>query len=59
MDLSRQQVVEVLRQTGMHELADVAQATLPDPVDPKTLNQFCYAHNLSPSSLMDRMGASP
>jgi hypothetical protein len=43
----------------MHELADLAATTLPDPVDEKTLDQFCAAHGLSRSVLMDRMGASP
>jgi hypothetical protein len=59
VELSRQHVVEVLRRAGMRELADLAEATLPDPVDSKTLDQFCDAHGISRSSLMDRMGASP
>lgn len=59
MELSRQHVVRVLRNAGMRELADLAETTLPDPVDNKTLDQFCAAHGISGSSLMDRMGASP
>jgi hypothetical protein len=59
MELSRQHVTWVLRNAGMHELADLAEATLPDPVDRKTLDQFCDAHGISRSFLMDRMGASP
>jgi hypothetical protein len=59
VELSRQHVVEVLRRAGMRELADLAEATLPDPVDGKTLDQFCDAHGISRSFLMDRMGASP
>ena len=59
MDLSRQYIVEALRQAGMHEMVDLAESTLPDPVDSKTLNQFCDTHGLSRGSLMDRMGASP
>jgi hypothetical protein len=59
MELSRQHLVWVLRNAGMRELADLAEATLPDPVDSKTLDQFCDAHGISRSSLMDRMGASP
>jgi hypothetical protein len=43
----------------MHEVADLAESTLPDPVDDKALNQFCVTHGLSQASLMDRMGASP
>jgi hypothetical protein len=59
MELSRQHVVQVLRHAGMRELADQAETTLPDPVDSKTLDQFCAAHGISSSFLMDRMGASP
>jgi hypothetical protein len=59
MELSRQHVVRVLRHAGMGEIADLAEATLPDPVDSKSLDQFCDAHGISRSSLMDRMGASP
>lgn len=59
MELSRQHVVTVLHNAGMRDLADLAETTLPDPVDSKTLDQFCAANGLSASSLMDRMGASP
>lgn len=59
MELSRQHVVWVLRNAGMREVADLAEATLPDPVDSRTLDQFCDTHGISRSSLMDRMGASP
>lgn len=59
MDLSRQQIVKAFRHAGMLELADLAETTLPDPVDDKSLSQFCTAYNVSRSSLMDRMGASP
>jgi hypothetical protein len=59
MELSRQHVVWVLRNTGMRELANLAETTLPDPVDEKSLDQFCAAHGISRSVLMDRMGASP
>jgi hypothetical protein len=43
----------------MPKVADLAETTLPDPVDSKTLDQFCTAHGITTSSLMDRMGASP
>jgi hypothetical protein len=59
VDLSREQIVKQLRQAGLHEIADAAETTLPDPVDSKTVSQFCAAHGVSVSTLMDRMGASP
>jgi len=59
MELSRQHIVWVLRNAGMRELADLAETTLPDQVDSKTVDQFCAANGISAASLMDRMGASP
>jgi hypothetical protein len=59
VEYSRPQIVEALRHAGMPQVADLAKTTLPDPVDSKTLDQFCTAHGISRSSLMDRMGASP
>ena len=59
MDLSRQQIIKALRRAGLDELADQAEATLPDPVETKTVNEFCSAHGITTSLLMDRMGASP
>ena len=59
MDLSRQQIIKLLRRAGLDDLADQAEATLPDPVDTRTVNQFWSAHGVSASVLMDRMGASP
>lgn len=59
MQYSRQYVVETLRRAGVREIADLAEKTLPDPVDSKTLEQFSTAQGLSREALMDRMGASP
>ena len=59
VDLSRQQIVKALRRAGMHEIADTAEATLPETVDATTVKRFCAAHGVSRSMLMDRMGGSP
>jgi len=59
VDLSRQHIVKALRRAGMHEIADSAQATLPETVDPATVERFCAVHGVSKSILMDRMGGSP
>ena len=59
VNLSRQQIIRLLRRAGLDELAEEAEATLPDPVDTQTMNQFCAAHGITASDLMDRMGASP
>jgi hypothetical protein len=59
MDRSRAEIVSVLRHCGLHDVADAAEADLPDQVDDQTEYQFLAVHGLSPSVLMDRMGGSP
>ena len=59
MDLSRQQVINILRRAGLADLADEAGRTFPDPVDSDVVTQFCVAHGLSRQSLMNLMGGSP
>jgi hypothetical protein len=59
VDYSRQDIVNMLRRAGLNEIADTAEAALPDPVDGKILNQFCTSQGVSLSTLTDRMGASP
>jgi hypothetical protein len=59
MDLSRQQIVKALRRAGLNDVADTAEAALPDPVDVKTVDEFCAAQGISMATLMDRIGASP
>jgi hypothetical protein len=59
VDLSRQQIIKMLRRAGLDQVADEAEATLPDPVDAGSVKQFCAAQGVSTSLLMDRMGASP
>jgi hypothetical protein len=56
---SRQHIVEVLRRTGLTEVAAEAQQTLPDPVGRTELDRFCLDHGLSAQSLMERLGSSP
>ena len=59
MSESLQHVVGILRRTGLPQLADEAQRTLPDPVDRKELEHFAATHGLSVESLTERMGGSP
>jgi hypothetical protein len=59
MEFPLQDVVHMLRHTGLTDVADEAKQTLPDPVDSTTLDQFCTAHGLSTDALVDRMGGSP
>ena len=59
MEYPLRHLVDVLRRTGLMEVADEAERTLPDPVDMATMDRFCTAHGLSKDALMDRMGGSP
>jgi hypothetical protein len=59
VDLSRQQIIRMLRRAGLADVADAAQKSLPDPVDSKILDHFCARYGLSKDSLVDRMGGSP
>jgi predicted nucleic acid-binding OB-fold protein len=59
MDRSREEIVCVLRHCGFNDIAETAQAQLPEMVDDETAAQFLAANGLSISMLMDRMGGSP
>jgi hypothetical protein len=59
VDLSRQEIIQMLRRAGLADVAAAAQKSLPDPVDAKVLDHFCARYGLSKQSLIDRMGGSP
>jgi len=59
VNLSRQQIIQMLRRAGLADVAAAAQESLPDPVDAKVLDHFCARYGLSKQSLIDRMGGSP
>jgi len=59
VDLSRQEIIQMLRRAGLADVATAAQTSLPDPVDSNVLDQFCLRYGLSRQSLIDRMGGSP
>jgi hypothetical protein len=59
VDLSRQEIVQMLRRAGLADVAAAAEKALPDPVDAEVLDHFCGRYGLSKASLVDRMGGSP
>jgi hypothetical protein len=59
VDLSRQEIIQMLRRAGLADVAAAAQKALPDPVDAEALDHFCARYGLSKASLTDRMGGSP
>jgi hypothetical protein len=59
MSESLKYVVDLLRRSGLPDVAEEASKTLPDPVGRSELERFAVAHGLSPESLAERMGGSP
>lgn len=59
VDLTKQQIVKILRRAGLPDAAAVAAQTLADHVTPAQMDQFCTQYGLSHGALMGRMGSSP
>jgi hypothetical protein len=59
MLVSRQRVVETLRQLGLSQAADEALRTLPDPVDLDRIQEFCERTGISREQFINWMGGSP
>jgi hypothetical protein len=59
MQCARQDVVDVLRRTGLPELAEEALRVLPDPVDLEFAAEVLQSYGVTTDELIDRMGGSP
>jgi len=59
MQLSRQDVVDILRKTGFSEAADKAIRELPDPVDLDRAAEWGAQYGVTRDELISRMGGSP
>jgi hypothetical protein len=59
VELSRQNVVDILRRAGLPELADDALRDLPDPVDRDQAAAWGVKSGINLGELMSRMGGSP
>jgi hypothetical protein len=57
--LSRQQLVDVLRKTGFWKAADEAMRVLPDPVDLDYACGWAEQYGITRDHLISRMGGSP
>ena len=55
--VSRQHVVDELRQAGWSDLADEASRTLPDPVDVTQLEAWGIQHGVSFEDLKGQFGS--
>jgi hypothetical protein len=59
MQSARQDVVDMLRRTGLPELAEEALRILPDPVDLDFAAEVLQSYGVTIDDLIDRMGGSP
>jgi hypothetical protein len=59
MEISRQQVVDMLRRAGFPEAAEDALRVLPDPVDLDRAVALGAEHGITRDDLISRMGGSP
>jgi hypothetical protein len=59
MQSARQDVVDMLRRTGLPELAEEALRVLPDPVDLDFAAKVLQSYGVTRDELIDRMGGSP
>ena len=59
MQVARQHVVELLRGSGLPELAEEARRTLPDPVEYDRAERFLAQFGITKDELISRAGGSP
>jgi hypothetical protein len=59
MEMTRQQVVEVLRRAGLPEEADQAESWLPESAEADHMLELCLMHGITRDKLVSLMGGSP
>jgi hypothetical protein len=59
VQLTRQHVVDLLRNAGLPDLADKALHDLPDPVDSEQVAAWGVTYDINMGELTSRMGGSP
>jgi hypothetical protein len=59
MQVTRQHVVEVLRASGLPEVADEANRSLPEELDLERAADFLAPYGITKDALISRMGGSP
>jgi hypothetical protein len=57
--MRRSDVVATLRKAGLPDLAELADKSLPDPVDRKEVEDLVAPYGVTREVLTDRMGGSP
>lgn len=59
MLIAKQEVIELLRRAGHHEVAEEAERSLPDPVDLERAAAFGLQYGVTRDDLISRLGGSP
>ena len=59
MQVTRQHVAEVLRASGLPEVADEANRSLPEELDLERAADFLARYGITKDALISRMGGSP
>ena len=59
MLMSKEELVRVLRNAGLDEVAEEAERSLPDEVDLDRAAEFGLRHGITRDELISRMGGSP
>ena len=58
MELTRHEVTRILRQAGYGEVAELAESSLPDPVELDRVAEFLEHHGVFHDDLISRFGGS-
>jgi hypothetical protein len=59
MLMPRAEIVRMLRNAGLPQVADEAERSLPDPVDLERAAEFGADYGITRDELISRMGGSP
>lgn len=59
MQLTRQELVDVLRRAGLYEAAGKAETELPDPIDVEDIEEWGIRYGITKDLLISQFGGSP
>jgi hypothetical protein len=59
MQFTRDHVASVLRKAGYRDLAELAESSLPDPVELDRVAEFLQPHGVTHDELISQLGGSP
>ena len=59
MEYTRDHITRILRQAGLPEIAELAESSLPDPVELDQVAAFLQPYGVTHDELISRYGGSP